>query len=621
MLKGLRLPLIALMAASVLLVVVLVTRPDSASDEPEAAVSSTPAASATAAEPTAVATEVVLATPQPEMAAESLVTPVPATTAPAVLVEGLVGQISKLNPVLAVNNPVDRDITSLIFEGLTTTNDYGEIIPDLAARWTVSADGLEYVFELREDVLWQDGLPFGAEDVVFTVDVMSDPLFPGPEALHTFWSTVEVDALTDHLVRFRLTQPLASFPDYAQIGLLPAHVLQGFPVDELPNHPFNLSPIGTGPYQLEALTASNGQIDGAQLRVAPVYRQRLEGRTGYTLDRIVFRTYADAASALEAYRQGEVNSLGNVPSEVMMTAVDLPGLSLYTAIQPGVGVVIYNWQRNSVGFVRNPRARIALAEAVNRHALVETHLAGRAVPADSPLLPGSWAYVADLPWAAYDIELAKTTLANSNVTFEDDAPAATPAPESTPTSEDGAEDSEPASETAAVSALELPERRLAILTVDDPALAALAEDIAAGWQQLGFEVSVEAVDEASLLARLDEGDFDAALVELNFEPNADPDPYVFWHQGQSTNGQNFGGMDDRRISEALEQARRDPVGVNRAVYYERFQTLFAERALALVLYHPLYTYAADTRLQGIQLGFLSTASDRFRHIQDWTFAG
>jgi peptide/nickel transport system substrate-binding protein len=127
------------------------------------------------------------------------------------------------------------------------------------------------------------------------------------------------------------------------------------------------------------------------------------------------------------------------------------------------------------------------------------------------------------------------------------------------------------------------------------------------------------VDAATLQTRLEKGDFDAALVELSFEPNADPDPYVFWHQGQAGSGQNYGGMDDRRISETLEQARRDSNGLNRVALYRRFQELFAERVPALVLYYPLYTYAADARLQGVQLGFLSSPSDRFRHLKDWRF--
>ncbi|MCY0725861.1 hypothetical protein OVW19_29395, partial [Klebsiella pneumoniae] len=83
--------------------------------------------------------------------------------------------------------------------------------------------------------------------------------------------------------------------------------------------------------------------------------------------------------------------------------------------------------------------------------------------------------------------------------------------------------------------------------------------------------------------------------------------------------QNFGAMDDRSISEMLEMARREFYGVNRAYFYSRFQELFAQRAPALPLYYPLITYGADARLEGIQIGFLSTAADRFRTIADWRF--
>ncbi len=73
----------------------------------------------------------------------------------------------------------------------------------------------------------------------------------------------------------------------------------------------------------------------------------------------------------------------------------IPGLSLYTAVEPHVGVLIYNWERNA-RYVRNPRARLALAHAIDRAALVTKHLLGRAILADSPLLPGSWAYEAGI---------------------------------------------------------------------------------------------------------------------------------------------------------------------------------------------------------------------------------
>ncbi len=546
----------------------------------------------------------------------------PTNQTPDVLVEALVGQIRKLNPLLALYNPVDRDITALIFEGLTTTNDYGEIVPQLAASWTVTPDGLEYIVALRDDVLWQDGMPFSAEDVVFTMRLMSDPDFPGPRVLYDFWRTVEVEALDTYTVRFRLTQPLASFPDQLRIGIVPKHALAGGQVADLAQHPFNLAPIGTGPYQLEALTASDGQIDGAQLRVAPVYRQRPEGADGFALERVVFRTYPDAQNALAAFQRGEVNSLGNVPPELLDAARTTPGLSLYTTIAPRVGVLIYNWERESVRFVRNPRARLALAHMVDRATLVKRYLHGVAVPADSPLLPTSWAYTPDTHWPDYDPTRAQALIETAQLVFEPPAEGVAAEGEETPPAEETTVEATPEAEATTPPPTETPTPpvlSLTILTLDDPALVAMVEEIAAAWAQLGFQTSVEAVDAPTLRARLEAGDFDAALVEFSFEPYADPDPYVFWHQGQYKVGQNFGGMDDRRISETLELARRDPIGVNRAVHYRAFQRLFAERAPALVLYYPLYVYGADERLQGVQLGFLSTPSDRFRHIRDWTF--
>lgn len=614
--RGLRLPFAALMLASILLIAALLARTDRAREITPSPATVTPQPSP---QPTPAPVEVT-----PAAAPVASAPSIPA--APGnVLVEALVGRLSRLNPLLATYNPVDRDITALIFEGLTTTNQYGEIVPDLAESWTVSPDGLEYFVTLRQDVLWQDGLPFTAEDVVFTFRLLGDPLFPGARELHTFWRTVEVDALTESIVRFRLTQPLASFPDQLRMGILPAHVLQGTPVQDLARHLFNLSPIGTGPYQFEALTASNGQIDGVQLRLAPVYQQRPEGQTGYRLDRIVFRTYDTVEAALAAFQAGEVHSIGTIPPEALDLARQTPGLTLYTAIAPRVGVLIYNWERSAVRFVRNPRVRLALAHAVDRAALVARHLSGRAVLADSPLLPTSWAYAPGSPWPAYDLAQAQALLQTASFLFEQPTPTPTPTVTSTPVEGEATPEAEATATPEATPETEPEEEplrlSLTLLTYEDPALLALARDVAAAWRQLGFTVSVEGMPAAELRARLEAGDFDAALVEFSFEPSADPDPFVFWHQGQYQVGQNYGGMDDRRISEELEAARRDPYGINRAEHYRRFQQLFAERAPALVLYYPLIGYAADARLQGVQLGFLGDPSDRFRTLQDWYFEG
>jgi peptide/nickel transport system substrate-binding protein len=158
------------------------------------------------------------------------------------------------------------------------------------------------------------------------------------------------------------------------------------------------------------------------------------------------------------------------------------------------------------------------------------------------------------------------------------------------------------------------------MVIDDPGIAGIAFAIAAQWSQLGFTVELDMVDYPTLLTRLDEGQFDVALVEFNLAPQADPDQFSLWHESQIENGQNFGGMKINRISYLLAQARRDHNGLHRKQYYDDFQRTFTASAPAIVLYNPLFVYATDPRVQGIQLDFISTSSDRFRTIEEWTFA-
>ncbi|MFP4321461.1 MAG: ABC transporter substrate-binding protein [Anaerolineales bacterium] len=534
--------------------------------------------------------------------------PRPDQAMPVELHEGLVGEISKLNPLFANLNPVDRDISALIYEGLTDINEFGEVVPDLATGWIASPDGVEYVFQLRQDVLWQDGTPFSAADVAYTIRTLRHPDFPGDPALRDFWRTVEMQVLDDYTVRFRLVQPLANFPERLRQGIAPAHALEGAPVDTLDQHPFNLSPIGTGPYQIETLFAQEGQISGISLRVAPNYRQRPEGAQGYALDRLVFRTYPDMATAIQDYLAGAINSLGPVPLEHLEAVRGINGVGLHTSIAPTLGVLIFNWQADSLAYFRDARFRQALAYAVDHEAIVRDVLGGRAVPAESPILPGSWAFDAQAAanFPQPDAQRAQALL--ERVSFEAYQP---PAPE-----DDNPEDDEDPEPPPAVEQ----RRNFNILVSDDPGIAAVAFELATVWNSLGFSIELDMVSPATQLERLQAGDFDAALVEYSLAPFADPDQFSLWHSGQYPIGQNYGAMNEPFINSLLAQARIDPVGSHRAELYATFQREFAVRVPALVLYHPVFVYAPDVRLEGVQLDFISRPSDRFRSIQNWHFA-
>jgi peptide/nickel transport system substrate-binding protein len=515
--------------------------------------------------------------------------------------EGVVGAVSRINPVFATTNVVDRDIAALIYEGLTRTNGYGEPQPLLADRWVVSSDGLEYVFRLRNDVLWQDGTSFSSADVAYTMGILRDPAFPGDPELGRFWRTVETEILGDHIVRFRLTQPLGTFLDHLQIGILPEHALRGTNAEQLATHPMNLSPIGTGAYQLEGIVLSaEGIPQTIRLRAATTYRSRAEVADHAHIEQFDFTLYPTFDAALSALSDGAVDGLAaRTPEEraQLMRQQAPASFEIYTQTDTTLGALIFNWGREDASLLREQRVRVALQAGLDRSSIIDRNLTDAAVPANSPLIPGSWAYLAELPWAPYDPAASLSQLATASERL---SASEAPTPDVTPT--------------------EAPSTffDLSILTPDTPSMISLANEIAAQWSQLNVNATVEIADEESYRRRLTEGEFVAALVEYSLGSSADPDVYPFWNQGQTPpDGLNYGAADDGRISELLERARREPSGINRIALYREFQQEFARRAIALPLYYPLFTYAVSEQFDAIQLGFLGSPSDRFRTIADW----
>lgn len=568
MLRGFRWQFLALIIAIGLFVISLMARP---SDSPEVpAPTQTPPTAQTATPATTEVTTPEVTSPvlQPEVVTYR---------------EGLIGSVQRLNPLFADLNPVDRDIAALIFEGLIRINRYGEPEGALAERWISSTNGLEYIFFLRQDVLWQDGLPFTAADVDFTMRLLRSPQFPGSSALPDFWRTVETEQLDTYIVRFRLTQPLGGFLDALTIGILPEHALRGITAAQLATHPFNLTPVGTGPYQLEATRSLDGStIQLVDLRAAPSYRRRLNTTDSYAIERIRFHIYPTFNDALSGLQSGEIDGLAarnrTERSQLLATSA-----VVHTAYEPTVGMVIFNWDRENLPYFSEERVRRALDVGLQTAAAIERALPNLAVPASSPLVPGSWAYNAEVPVLPYDLAEAQNMLEAAEI--------------------------EAQSEDVLFS--------FTLLTPDDPALVSIAQDIAVQWSQLGLAVSVNAVELDLYRTRLEEGDFDAAIVELSLAGGADPDVYAFWHQGQYPDGQNYGGANDTRISELLERARRDPNGINRVQLYRQFQAEFVSRAIAIPLYTPLFGYALRENVTGVQLGYIGTPADRFKTIADW----
>ena len=277
--------------------------------------------------------------------AEPVLVEAPEPTGGGIYTEGIVGSLLRLNPLLADFNPPDQDPASLLFSGLIQFDSTGLPQPDLSNYWAISRNGEVYNFSLRADAFWHDGEPITSEDVVFTVNLLKNPDFPVQEDLAAFWNEIEVEALDDQTLQFRLPEAFSPFLDYLDFGILPAHLLNNLSAQEIVDSPFNLQPVGSGPFQFDHLIISENQISGVALQKNTNYY----GDQVF-FDQVVFLYFPDSQAAWESYSAGEIQGIGEVTPEILGSALQDPGINLYTSRLPQMTLVLLNLENPEVPF-------------------------------------------------------------------------------------------------------------------------------------------------------------------------------------------------------------------------------------------------------------------------------
>ena len=522
--------------------------------------------------------------------AEPVLVEAPEPTGGGIYTEGIVGSLLRLNPLLADFNPPDQDPASLLFSGLIQFDSTGLPQPDLSNYWAISRNGEVYNFSLRADAFWHDGEPITSEDVVFTVNLLKNPDFPVQEDLAAFWNEIEVEALDDQTLQFRLPEAFSPFLDYLDFGILPAHLLNNLSAQEIVDSPFNLQPVGSGPFQFDHLIISENQISGVALQKNTNYY----GDQVF-FDQVVFLYFPDSQAAWESYSAGEIQGIGEVTPEILGSALQDPGINLYTSRLPQMTLVLLNLENPEVPFFKEVEMRKALLHGINRQYLVDHINQGQAIIADGPIFPKTWAYYEGLSRYEYDPEEAIDKIRDLGYTFPAEGGT-------TRTNEEG------------------DRLDFTLIYPDDEKHALIAQSIQENWLALGINVTLEALTYEELISnRLEDRTYEVALVDLNLTSMPDPDPYPFWHQTQTTGGQNYSMWNDRQGSEYLEQARIILDTGDRGRLYRNFQVRFFDQLPALPLYYPVYTYGVSSGVKGVRIGPIFEASDRLETITDWYF--
>ena len=302
-----------------------------------------------------------------------------------VYTEGVIGSPRFINPVYAAASDVDRDLTELIYSGLMKYDENGKVIPDLAKEYKILENGKVYEFSLKENLLWQDGKPLTADDVIFTIKTIQNPSIKSP--VRSNWLGVKIEKISEKAVRFELENPSAVFLENCTLKVLPQHVWQDVTPQNFPLSIYNLNPIGSGPYKLKNLIQDKqGNVKSLELVANPNYS---ENRPHIPkINFLFFDTEDDLIKAFNSQQIKGFSLLSSATRAIAEGEQDLKNIkdfSEYHLFLPRYFAVFFNPEKSKI--LAEKKVREALNYGTDKKEIIDKVLSGKGEAVDSPILP------------------------------------------------------------------------------------------------------------------------------------------------------------------------------------------------------------------------------------------
>jgi peptide/nickel transport system substrate-binding protein len=301
------------------------------------------------------------------------------------------GPVESLNPY-SMSTPAEYVRSRAVYDELFRMQD-GAPAGRLAVSAEPAPDGSAFVLHLREGVTWQDGSPFGAADVAYTLRYVTSPERRFPSELSGFLDVAGIEVTGEHTLRVPTLTPVGDPPALFAGASLP--VLKdgttSFDTGQI---------VGTGPYRVAAFEA------GREARL-----ERFDGHWDGApyADELVVLSLDDPQARVNAVRAGQADFANDIPFTLARTgagAADLEIRSAGDTQRTGYGFVL-NTTRGPLG---DPRVRRAIRLAVDRQAMVDRVFLGYGVVGNDLYGRGVRYFAADAPPPAHDVTMARRLL-------------------------------------------------------------------------------------------------------------------------------------------------------------------------------------------------------------------
>lgn len=442
-----------------------------------------------------------------------------------------------------------------ILDTLVTLDEAQNVEPSLAHSWEVSEDNLAWTFYLRDDVLFSNGRPFTADDVVFTYERLLDP-DTGSGNAWKLDGVTDISATDDSTVVFTLETPnpglLTKLGTDKTVGIIAREDVEGGTI--------NTQPIGTGPFMIADFQ--------------PGVRVLLERNPNYWqdglpyLDAVEIRIISDESVRRTALITGDVDWVISVPPQALE---ELRTRDDVIVDEVAAGAYWYIGVNTNTAPLNDVRVRQAIAYALDREQIAEVATFGNAEPTQDPI-PSSSAWA--IGYAPYepDLDTARELLAEAGYAggFEMEIMPNTQLEES----------------------------------------IRIAQMMQAQLAPLNIRTSIRALEWAEWLEEQGEGNYDTYVCSWNVL--VDPDDFFF---AQHRTGQvfNFTGYSNPTVDELLDQGRVTQDEQERAGIYEQVNQLIVDEAPYIYLYNPLNINAFRTDVRG----YSARPDQAIRFVTTW----
>jgi len=503
--------------------------------------------------------------------------------------EGIVGTPRFVNPILALSD-ADQDLVALVYSGLMRKSSNNTLIPDLAEKYEVSKDGLTYTFTLKNKIYFQDGRPVTIDDIIFTINEIKDPIIKSPKKGN--WDGVIAEKIDEKTIKFTLKQPYASFLENTTLGIMPAHLWEGSPIEL---NDANTNPIGSGPYQVSKVSKqSSGIINSYELTsfkkfiLSKVY-----------IKNITLRFYPNENDLMSALQNGEIEQVNSITPE-NAEILKQKGYRTETSILPRVFGLFFN--QNQAQIFTNKNLNKAIDLAIDKDRIVNEALGGYGVAIDDPIPP--------------NISIYQKLSGGNNLSYDEKFKKAQDilTKDGWKKGEDGflektTTDKKKKKKTQNIT--------FTISTGNAPELANSAEIIRQNLVSLGIKVEVKTFETGNLNQTvIRPRNYDALLFGQII--NNKSDLFAFWHSSQRKDpGLNIAMYTNAKVDKILEDAFITIDENARAKKYAQFEDEIKKDIPAVFLYSPNFLYVVSKNLRGLSIDHVTSTSDRFLSSYLW----